>query len=109
MFTLKTFILSTAVSCALATSVALADQHEGDADDTYDLASITCKQVMILSGGDRDAVVTFLHGYLLAESKKAEANLTKLGKATDDFLNNCLDAPTAKALETMRKAIAAHL
>jgi len=108
MPTIKTAFLTAAVSCVLAASVAQANQHESAADEVYDIAPITCKEVMILSGDDRDAVISFLHGYLLGESKQTQANLTKLGRATDDFMSNCLDAPTAKALETMRKAIAAQ-
>lgn len=89
----------------LASPFALAGDHSGDAADLYAIADYTCKQVMILNGDERDEVIAFMHGYLAGEAKKAEIDLTKLGHATDVFLDKCLDSPTDKALATLRAAI----
>jgi len=73
-------------------------------DDDGDLTTLSCKDVMILSGADRDTTIAFIHGYITGKSGANDVDLDKLTDATEAFLNNCLDNPTAKAIPTMEAA-----
>jgi hypothetical protein len=74
-----------------------------EAPETKDLNSYVCKDVMILSGDDRDMALAMLHGLRLGEKKTTQFVTEVLAEATDKYMNYCLDNPNANALEAFRK------
>jgi hypothetical protein len=62
-----------------------------------------CKDVMRESGANRDVAIAFLHGYLLGRSGSTKFDLEALHKQTDNFIEQCLDNPTQKAIDVMAK------
>lgn len=73
-------------------------------DESADLADLTCKQVMIMSGLDRDTTIAFIHGYLTHKRGDSTVDLEALETANEIFLNECLDNPAQKAIATMEAA-----
>lgn len=71
-------------------------------DESKDISSITCKDVLLASGEVRDGVVLVLHGYLLGEAKQLTYDSDVLADATDQFLDACIADPDAQALATLR-------
>jgi hypothetical protein len=74
-------------------------------EEPADVAGLLCKEVMILSGPDRDTTIAFIHGYILGKAGSSTVDLDKLTDATEAFLNNCVEAPNANAIETMEAAV----
>mgnify|MGYP001816556750 FL=1 len=68
-----------------------------------DLNDFLCKDVMILSGVDRDISISFVHGYMLGKNKTTQYQIERLAKITDAFLDYCLDHPGEKALASFEK------
>jgi len=68
---------------------------------TQDLNSFSCKDIMRESGGDRDISIGIIHGYLLGKKGTSTYKSEKLGEATDEFIETCLDNPKAMAIKTM--------
>jgi hypothetical protein len=62
-----------------------------------------CKDVMREPDGNRAVAIAFLHGYLLGKSGDSRFNVEVLEKQTDDFIEQCLDSPQAKAEDVMLK------
>ena len=95
----------------LASIVLLAAGYPGVAaaqDETNkDLRTVTCKDVLLASGEERDGIVLVLHAYLLGEAKQTAYNSDVLGEATDAFLDACIENPGAEALGMMRKKVSA--
>ena len=75
------------------------------AQDTKDrvVEQYTCKDVMRESGGNRDVVIAFLHGFLLGKSGSSKFNVDTLRKESDDFIERCLDNPGEKAVDAASK------
>ena len=73
--------------------------------ELIDLGSITCKDVLIASGADRDAVILVVHAYLLGEAGQLKYDDAKLGDATDRFLDACVAKPDTQALAMMRERL----
>jgi len=95
-------IMPVAITCAmlcLAGSAVLAE----NAPETKDLNDYLCKDVMLLSGGDRDIALALLHGFRLGEKKTTKLVTETLAEDTDKYMNYCLDNPNANALEAFRK------
>jgi len=74
-------------------------------EDSKSINDILCKDVLRTSGNDRDIAVAFMHGYLLGKSGKDVINRSKLYKASDDFIEACLDNTNSKAITTLKKQI----
>ena len=75
----------------------------GQDETTKDLNDYTCKDVMRMSGGDRDMAIVSFHAFVLGKKGTTEFNVLKLGQATDRFVEYCLDNPKEKALSVMEK------
>ena len=66
---------------------------------------ILCKDVLRASGNERDIAMAFMHGYLLAKSGKDVIDRPKLSKASDDFIEACLNDSNSKAITTLGKQL----
>jgi len=89
----------TCVMLCLAGSAVLAEETP----ETKDLNDYLCKDVMLLSGEDRDIALALLHGFRLGEKKTTQFVTEVLAEDTDEYLNYCLDNPNANALDAFRK------
>jgi hypothetical protein len=73
------------------------------ADAKRDFATLTCKEVMRLSGNDRDIALAFAHGYVLGKKGTTQYDVDALAQVTDQFIDYCLDHPADKALQSFEK------
>ena len=69
-----------------------------------DVSSFTCKDIMRATD-DRDAAISFLHGYLLGKKGAADLDTEKLAEATDKFIEYCLDNPSKGALNALNSMV----
>ena len=68
-----------------------------------DLSSQSCKDVMRLSGKDREIALAFVHGYVLGKKGTTRYEIPVLAQITDKFIDYCLDHPTENALQSFEK------
>jgi hypothetical protein len=73
------------------------------AANTRTIEQYTCKDVMREHGDNRDVTIAFLHGFLLGKSGGSAFDIDALHKQTSDFIEYCLDNPSAKAVDAMSK------
>jgi len=93
----------TAAISVLALLSVSASTLAADKPETKDLKGFTCKDVMILSGEERDMSIVFVHGYMLGKNNTTQYEFDKLARITDAFLNYCLDHPAENALASFEK------
>ena len=91
-----TFVLSAPLAVASTSGMAAETADE-------DLNDYSCKDVMRLSGEDRRGAIAVFHGYFLGKQGKTTFNTETLMGRTDQFIDYCLDNPTAKALDSMAR------
>ena len=84
--------------CSSASNV-----FSGELSEPKDLKDSQCKDIMILSGQDREIAIAFAHGYVLGKKNTTRYVPEELGKATDDFMDYCLDHPKENALAAFEK------
>ena len=68
-----------------------------------DLNNYLCKDVMRLSGEDREVSLALVHGYRLGKMGTTQFDTQALAEITDKFLDYCLDNPSEKALASFEK------
>jgi hypothetical protein len=68
-----------------------------------DLKDFQCKDVMILSGEDREIAIALAHGYMLGKKNTTRYVPEVLAVATDNFMDYCLDHPADNALVVFEK------
>ena len=102
MKTIKSFISVVTVSAVVSLGT-VGVAHAGE--EMKNINEFKCKDILRTSGEDRDIAVGFLHGYLLGKSGKETFNKEKLMKATDGFIEACLDNTGAVAVKTLQKQL----
>ena len=75
-----------------------ATSFAGELSEPKDLKDSQCRDIMILSGEDREIAIAFAHGYMLGKKNTTRYVPEALGEATDKFVKNCLDNPQDNAL-----------
>jgi len=73
------------------------------ADGKHDFGALVCKDVMRLSGSDRDISLAFAHGYMLGKKGTTQYDVDALAQVTDQFIDYCLDHPAENALQSFEK------
>ena len=94
------------LAALVVTGAASLPMTAGAQEDEGKLTDTSCRDVMILSGADRDTTIAFFHGYLIGKLGKTTVDLDKLTDSTEAFLNACLDNPKAKAVATLEALVA---
>ncbi len=68
-----------------------------------DLNEFLCKDVMRLSGSERENALALVHGYRLGKMNTTQYEIEALAAITDKFIDHCLDNPNDNALATFEK------
>jgi hypothetical protein len=69
----------------------------------HDLKEFSCKDVMRLSGSEREYALAFVHGYRLGKMSTSEYDIEALAAITEKFIDYCLDNPNENALAAFEK------
>lgn len=93
--------LATLIALCLASLSAVA--ADAPSQNARDLASNTCKDIMRLSGQDRDVALAVAHGYVLGRKGTTKFEIDTLAQITDKFIDYCLDNPKDNALAAFEK------
>lgn len=72
-------------------------------DNKRDFGTLSCKEMMRLSGEDREIALAFAHGYMLGKKGTTQYEVDALAQITDQFIDHCLDNPTENALQSFEK------
>ncbi len=102
MKTIKSIISVVAMSAVFSLG-SFGVAHAGE--EMKNINDFKCKDILRTSGEDRDIAVGFLHGYLLGKSGKDTFSKETLMKATDNFIEACLDNTSAVAVKTLHKQL----
>ena len=68
-----------------------------------DLKGFTCKDIMRLSGSERENALAFVHGYRLGKMNTTQYEIEALAAITDQYIDHCLDNPNDNALAAFEK------
>ena len=68
-----------------------------------DLNDYLCKDLMRLSGSERESALALVHGYRLGKKDTTQFQVDELAALTDSFIEYCLDHPDDKALASFEK------
>jgi hypothetical protein len=104
MFKLNRFALAGAMFGVLfITGTNALAEEQSPLDETRDLGVPLCKDVMRMSGQDREVSIALAHGYVLGKKGTTKYVIENLAEITDAFIEYCLDHPTANALQSFER------
>ena len=95
----RRLLTATTTFALLFSTAALAEEPS----TKKDLNEYLCKDVMRLSGSEREASLALVHGYRLGKMGTTQFDVEALSDLTDRFIDHCLDNPNDKALEAFQK------
>ena len=103
MFKLNAGAIGVATFAALSLAGINALAADPPGGNARDFAANTCKDIMRLSGQDRDVALAMAHGYMLGKKGTTKFEVDALAQITDKFIDHCLDNPKANALAAFEK------
>ena len=71
--------------------------------DEIDVTTIDCRTLLQMDGDDQDSTILFFHGLMTAKNNESVILVDKLGEATDNVVNYCIDNPNDTLLNTFTK------
>ena len=95
--------LTIAIGVQAADRAAEARAKVEDASGVVKINEVLCKDITRFSGEDRVIALGVLHGYYLGKKGATQYATNTLARASDEFIEYCLDNPRAKALEAFGK------
>lgn len=72
-------------------------------EDSVDIGSYLCKDIMRMSEDERAVSLGVLHGYRLGKKGQTVLDAKELSTLSVEFIEYCLDHPQEKALATFEK------
>ena len=93
----------TSAAVAVALSIGGSAIAAEDLSAQKDLSTFQCKDLMRLSGSERENSLAFVHGYRLGKMNTTQYDIEALAAITDKFIDHCLDNPNDNALEAFEK------
>lgn len=97
---LRNFMTAALASVLLVSTTAVLAEEESTQKNLNDFV---CKDVMRLSGSERDNTLALAHGYRLGKMNTTTYEIEVLSDLTDRFIDHCLNNPNDKALAAFEK------
>ena len=97
---LRNFMTAAVASVLLVGTTAVLAEEESTQKD---LTDFVCKDIMRLSGSERENTLALAHGYRLGKMNTTTYEIEDLSDLTDRFIDHCLDNPNDKALAAFEK------
>ena len=72
---------------------------------TIDITTLTCKELMAGNDDDREAGISYVHGYVAGKNDNTMINLGATGAHTDRFRDVCLTNPTITVIDAYTQSI----
>ncbi len=73
------------------------------AEKMLDIATITCKDLLLMEGDQRDSTLVFFHGVMLGRSQTTMLDSEKISNQTDKVLEMCIAEPDSKLMSVFEK------
>ena len=72
---------------------------------SINITTLTCKELMAGNDDDREAGISYLHGYMAGKNNNTMINLAATGAHTDRFRDVCLSNPTITVIDAYTQSI----
>jgi hypothetical protein len=73
------------------------------AGEVVDMKLYLCKDIMRMSGEERGVALGVMHGFALGKKGATSFKSHEANALSNDFIEYCLDNPSAKALDSFEK------
>lgn len=101
-------IMKSCLAAMLTTGVALtgstAIAQEAAVAATVQIDEFSCRDLLILSGEERDFVLVFMHGFMSGKLREMTFDTMQLAEATDTVVTTCIDNPDDTLLSAFEAA-----
>ncbi len=94
--TISTMILFTLFGCGVSTTQVRAEKM-------FDIATITCKDLLLMEGDQRDSTLVFFHGIMIGRNNTTMLDSEKITNQTDKVLEMCIAKPASKLMSVFEE------
>jgi hypothetical protein len=74
-----------------------------EALEKLDLTTVTCKDMLLMEGDQRDSTIVFFHGMIIGKKGLTVLDAGTLSNTTDSVLEHCVNNPQDKLMSVFEK------
>ena len=73
------------------------------AEKMFDITTITCKDLLLMEGDQRDSTLVFFHGIMIGRNNITILDSEKITNQTDKVLEMCIAKPASKLISVFEE------
>lgn len=77
--------------------------EETKALERLELTTVTCKDLLLMEGDQRDSTLVFFHGIMIGRNGSTLLDSEALSNTTDKVLEHCINKPQDKLMSVFEK------
>lgn len=74
-----------------------------EALERLDLTTVSCKDMLLMEGDQRDSTIVFFHGMMIGKNGSTVLDAQTLSNTTDKVLEHCVNNPQDKLISVFEK------
>lgn len=74
-----------------------------EALERLDLTTVSCKEMLLMEGDQRDSTIVFFHGMMIGKNGSTVLDAQTLSNTTDKVLEHCVNNPQDKLISVFEK------
>jgi hypothetical protein len=74
-----------------------------DETPPVDLEELTCREVLLIDGNEREQLFLFMHGYMSGKNGETTVNIEQENDTSQQVKNTCIDNPDQSLLSTFEQ------
>lgn len=74
-----------------------------EALERLDLTTVSCKEMLLMEGDQRDSTIVFFHGMMIGKNGSTVLDAETLSNTTDKVLEHCVNNPQDKLISVFEK------
>lgn len=89
------YIIATSALLLSAPSLSVYGQEDAS---VIDIAALDCRELLKLNDSDKEATLSYYHGYLSGKNNQLTVDVIELGEISDQVIDSCIDNPNEPLL-----------
>ena len=94
------YVMATTAFLLSVSSISVYGQQDAS---TVDISTLDCRELLKLNDNDKEATLSYYHGYLSGKNNQLTVDVIKLGEVSDQIIDYCIDNPNEPLLNVFEQ------
>ncbi len=89
------YVIATTAFLLSVPSLSVYSQEDAS---VIDIAALDCRELLKLNDSDKEATLSYYHGYVSGKNNQLSVDVIELGEISDQVIDSCIDNPNEPLL-----------